>query len=125
MQNLQTNFKRFIQDRGILGRYGRAFILALPVLWISVFFIGPLLNILKISFSESIFAAPPYTELVEWVGNKLFAIKINLKNYSILFEDKLYVASYLRSLLLAAVATLFCLLIGYPMAYGIARSSPK
>lgn len=125
MQNFQTNLKRIIRERSISNKQGRAFVWALPILWITIFFILPFLNILKISFTESIFAAPPYTELVQWAGEKVLAIKINLQNYYVLFEDNLYVSSYIRSLSLGAVATFFCLLIGYPMAYGIARSSPE
>jgi putrescine transport system permease protein len=39
--------------------------------------------------------------------------------------DRLYLLTYLNSVKLAAVSTLLCLLIGYPMAYGIARSRPS
>ena len=51
-------------------------------------------------------------------------IKLHLANYAFLFTDPLYVSSYLYSLKVAAVSTLFCLLLGYPMAYAIARSTP-
>ena len=45
-------------------------------------------------------------------------------NYRFLSEDNLYWISYLKSIKIAAISTLICLLVGYPMAYGIARASP-
>src|SRR6185437_9306027 len=60
----------------------------------------------------------------EWLDGRLVAIKLNFANYAFLFTDALYVSSYLYSLEVAAVSTLLCLLLGYPMAYAIARSSP-
>src|SRR6185437_12924926 len=49
--------------------------------------------------------------------------QVHLANYSFLFTDPLYIRSYLYSLKVAAVSTFLCLLIGYPMAYAIARAS--
>ena len=48
--------------------------------------------------------------------------QIHLSGYAYLFTDPLYLRSYLYSIMVAAVSTLFCLLIGYPMAYAIARA---
>ena len=48
---------------------------------------------------------------------------LHLNNYAFLFTDPLYVSAYLYSLKVAAVSTLFCLLLGYPMAYVIARAA--
>src|SRR5262249_8495204 len=73
--------------------------------------------------SEVRLAMPPYAPLFEWVDGKLVDIKLNFSNYAFLFTDALYVSSYMYSLKVAAVSTLFCLLIGYPMAYAIARSN--
>src|SRR5262249_37698006 len=69
-------------------------------------------------------AMPPYTPLFEWLNGKFVAVKLNFSNYSFLFTDSLYYSSYLYSLKVAAVSTLLCVLVGYPMAYAIARSAP-
>jgi putrescine transport system permease protein len=68
---------------------------------------------------------PPYAPLLEWVDGQLSAVRLNLGNYAFLFGDSLYVSSFLYSLQVAAVSTLLCLLLGFPMAYAIARSSPS
>jgi putrescine transport system permease protein len=46
---------------------------------------------------------------------------VSLANYSRLFEDSLYVRAFLVSLGNAALATFFCLALGYPMALGLTR----
>ncbi len=81
----------------------------------------PFLIVLKISFSEARLAIPPYAPLIDWLHG-LPAPQMHLANYAFLFTDPLYLRSYLYSLKVAAVSTLFCLLIGYPMAYAIARA---
>jgi putrescine transport system permease protein len=102
---------------------GRRVVLGIPTFWLIVLFLIPFIIVFKISFSEVRLAMPPYAPLFEWVNGKLVAIKLNFSNYSFLFTDSLYVSSYLYSLKVAAVSTVFCLLLGYPMAYAIARST--
>lgn len=102
---------------------GRHLVRAIPTIWLIVLFLIPFIIVFKISFSEVRLAMPPYAPLFEWVDGKLVAIKLNLANYKFLFTDALYVSSYLYSLKVAAISTLFCLLLGYPMAYAIARSN--
>jgi putrescine transport system permease protein len=94
------------------------------MLWLTVLFLIPFIIVFKISFAEVRLAMPPYSPLFEWLNGKLVAVELNFANYHFLFTDALYVSSYLYSLKVAAVSTLLCLLIGYPMAYAIARSSP-
>jgi len=94
------------------------------MIWLIVLFLIPFIIVFKISFSEVRLAMPPYAPLFEWLDGKLVAVKLNFSNYAFLFTDALYVSSYLYSLKVAAVSTLLCLLLGYPMAYAIARSSP-
>jgi len=94
------------------------------MVWLMVLFLIPFIIVFKISFSEVRLAMPPYAPLFEWLDGKLVAVKLNFSNYAFLFTDALYVSSYLYSLKVAAVSTLLCLLLGYPMAYAIARSSP-
>jgi putrescine transport system permease protein len=103
---------------------GRRIVIAIPTVWLIVLFLIPFIIVFKISFSEVRLAMPPFAPLFEWLDGKLVAIKLNFANYAFLFTDALYVSSYLYSLKVAAVSTVFCLLLGYPMAYAIARSSP-
>jgi putrescine transport system permease protein len=101
------------------GRRGRAVVVALPYLWLALFFVVPFLIVLKISLATSVVANPPYTPLIE--GGR---VQASLDNYGFLFGDDLYAIAYFTSLKTAAIACLCCLLIGYPMAYGIARARP-
>jgi putrescine transport system permease protein len=103
---------------------GRRVVAGIPALWLIVLFLIPFIIVFKISFSEVRMAMPPYAPLFEWLNGKPVAVRLNLSNYGFLFTDALYVSSYLYSLKVAAISTVFCLLLGYPMAYAIARSSP-
>ena len=103
---------------------GQRFVIGIPYVWLLLFFVIPFLIVFKISFSEIRLAMPPYAPLIEKVGDLAYAVKLNLNNYSYLFTDQLYISSYGYSVKVAAVSTLFCLLLGYPMAYAIARASP-
>jgi putrescine transport system permease protein len=89
-----------------------------------LFFAIPFLIVMKISFSSQAIAIPPYTPVLEYVDEGLM-LKLNLGNYIELFTNSQYVEAYLSSLKIAAISTLLCLLIGYPMAYTIARMSPS
>jgi putrescine transport system permease protein len=106
------------------GYSGRTLVTGVPYLWLLLFFLVPFLIVLKISVSEMQLAMPPYQPLVTWVSDGVVALRISFQNYAFLLNDTLYLKSYGNSLLVAAVSTVICLLIGYPMAYGIARSSP-
>ncbi len=103
---------------------GRGLVVVLPYLWLLLFFVVPFVIVLKISFSDIDLAIPPYKPLLEWVGKNSLAIKLNFNNYAFLFTDRLYINAFLNSIKVAFISTLFCLLIGYPMAYGIARAKP-
>ena len=105
-----------------LGITGRGLVVALPYLWLLLFFVAPFVIVLKISFSDVDLAIPPYKPLIEWLGKNSLAIKINLNNYAFLFTDSLYWKSLLNSVKVAFISTLLCLAVGYPMAYGIARA---
>jgi len=99
------------------GSPGKRIVAGVPSLWLLALFAIPFLIVLKISFSEVRLAMPPYSPLLE--NGRL---QPHLSNYAFLFTDPLYVRSLLYSLKVAAVSTLLCILIGYPMAYAIARS---
>lgn len=103
---------------------GRWLVIAIPFLWLVLFFAIPFLIVLKISFSHLAIAMPPYTPILEYVDNALH-LRLNLGNYTVLFSDAQYGLAYLSSIRIAAVSTVLCLLIGYPMAYFIARMSPS
>ena len=104
---------------------GRSLVTAVPYLWLLLFFLIPFVIVLKISFSSSLIAMPPYEPLLHWTGEKILQIKLNLGNFAFLVEDNLYWKAYLNSIKVALISTLLCLLIGYPIAYAIARSSPS
>jgi putrescine transport system permease protein len=103
---------------------GRAFVTAVPYLWLILFFLLPFLIVLKISVSEIRLAMPPYEPLITWLSDGVANLRVNLGNYAFLLKDALYFNSYVNSVVTAGVSTFLCLLIGYPMAYGIARSKP-
>uniref|UniRef100_UPI0035ADDD4A ABC transporter permease subunit n=1 Tax=Ectopseudomonas oleovorans TaxID=301 RepID=UPI0035ADDD4A len=102
---------------------GRHAVIGIPFLWLFLFFLLPFVIVLKISFAEADVAIPPYTEIYQWADNKL-TLLLNFGNYIFLSEDALYLSAYLGSLQIAFFSTLLCLVIGYPMAYAIARA-PK
>ncbi len=102
---------------------GRFFILGGPYLWLLIFFLLPFAFVLKIAMAESELAIPPYSDLVVWVDGVL-NLRISFNNFLWIFEDPLYLYAYLNSIKTAFLATIFCLLIGYPMAYTIAKAPP-
>ena len=96
-----------------------------PYFWLLLFFLAPFVIILKISVADPVVAQPPFTPLLQWGAEGLEGIRITLSNFAFLFEDSYYGIIYLSSLKMAAISTLLCLLLGYPMAYYIARQSPQ
>jgi putrescine transport system permease protein len=104
---------------------GRRLVTTVPYVWLLLFFVVPFAIVLKISFSEVRIAMPPYAPLTEWAADaKRLVLSLNLNNYLFLLTDTLYINTFIYSVKVAAVSTLLCLAIGYPMAYAIARSSP-
>jgi putrescine transport system permease protein len=106
------------------GISGRTAVVAVPYFWLLLFFLIPFLIVLKIAFSETQIAMPPYQPLIQWASEKVLTIKLNVGNFLFLVQDNLYWKAYLNSVKIAAVSTVLCLLIGYPMAYAIARAAP-
>ncbi len=100
----------------------RNLIIAVPWFWLAMFFLLPFLFVLKISLSEPVLAQPPYLDLIREIEDGFVTIVVNFSNYQLLLGDSLYLGALLGSLKVAAISTLCCLLIGYPMAYAIARS---
>ena len=109
-----------------VGLTGRTLVLAVPMVWLLLFFLIPFVIVLKISLAETRWlGSPPYTPLLEWVEGTSVMLKINFGNYLFLLSDSLYVQAFLSSVKVAFVSTICCLLIGYPMAYAIARANPN
>jgi len=110
--------------RAIFTRPARLAAIA-PYLWMALFFFVPFLFVLKISLSQTAIAKPPYTPVFDvaegWEAIKAAFAALSLDNFTLLVSDDLYVLSYLRSLMVAAVSTSILLVIGYPIAYGMAR----
>ncbi|MBO0345787.1 ABC transporter permease subunit [Roseibium limicola] len=107
---------------------GAKALIAAPYLWLLVFFLAPFLIVLKISLSEVAVAMPPYVPTFDLAsGWSAFVEKLSdlsFENYIWLTEDDLYWKSYISSVVIAGISTFITLLVGYPIAYGMARS-PK
>jgi len=107
-----------------VGDAWRGLIIGVPTFWLALFFLVPFLIVLKISLAQSIVGRPPYSALLEWGEGAWPAITASLRNYVFLTQDWLYLAGYLNSVKIALISTALCLVCGYPIAYGIARSTP-
>ncbi len=97
----------------------------LPYLWMLLFFLLPFLIIFKISLSVSEIAIPPYSPLVTFQEGAMQII-LHLENYTSIFTDidGTYIKSYLKSVGVAGLSTIFCLLIGFPIAWALATAKP-
>ncbi|MDQ1092712.1 putrescine transport system permease protein [Xanthomonas sacchari] len=102
----------------------RWLVIAAPYLWLLLFFAIPFLIVLRISFSEQAIRSPPYSELLE-IRDGVLTLKLTLQNYLALLRDHQYIEAYWGSIKIAGISTALTLLIGYPMAYAIARLSPS
>ena len=104
----------------------RNLVIGVPYLWLLAFFAIPFVIVLKISFSWMQPIQPGYASLIEWVEEtRRLVVSFNFDNYQVLIRESLYVDTFLYSVKVAAVSTFWCLLLGYPMAYAIARSKPS
>jgi putrescine transport system permease protein len=96
-----------------------------PYVWMLLFFLVPFGFVLKISLSQTAIAQPPYVPVFDLTQGaasiKAAFSALSPDNFKLLASDDLYVLSYLRSLVVALVSTSILLLIGYPIAYGMAR----
>ncbi|MEN3147269.1 ABC transporter permease subunit [Neorhizobium sp. IRAMC:178] len=101
----------------------RWLVVAVPYVWLLLFFVAPFLIIFKISLSETAIAMPPYTPLFDGFGAiSDFVSELDFDNYLFLTDDPLYIEAYLSSLRIAVISTFLLLLIGYPMALAMARA---
>jgi len=104
----------------------RQLVLRIPYAWLLAFFLVPFLIVLKISLSQTAIAQPPYTPVFDlaagWRGLAAFYAGLSLESYALIGSDPLYLLSYVKSVEIAAFSTLMLLVIGYPIAYAIART---
>lgn len=120
MSNAQLSLSQRL--RGLLPRKG--LVMATPWFWLALFFVLPFLFVLKISLSEPQLMQPPYQDWIREIEDGLVTITINFGNYMMLWEDELYRDALWGSFKIATISTIICILIGYPMAYGISLA-PK
>ena len=106
-----------------LMRHGKWFIILPPMLYLLMFFLIPFGFALKISFADSALHVPPFTDILSVDSDWHIHFTLSLGNFRYLFTDELYGLSYVYSIRTAFFSTLICLLLGYPMAYAIARTS--
>ncbi|MER8588064.1 ABC transporter permease subunit [Mesorhizobium sp. M1338] len=116
--------------KSALARLGAAFVgrlvIIIPYVWLLFFFLIPFVIVFKISLSQTAIAIPPYTPALDFSGGIsgfLDQLKqLSLDNYTWLTQDALYFNAYVTSVIIAAISTVLTLLVGYPIAYGMARA---
>ena len=108
--------------------FRRVSLIAVPYLWLMGLFLVPFLIVLKISLSDTALSIPPYTPTLDlsegWAGVKDLLAQLDFENFEFLATDDLYWKSYLSSVKIALISTFMCLLVGFPIAYGMANA-PK
>jgi putrescine transport system permease protein len=103
---------------------GQRLVIAVPYLWLLLFFLVPFLIVLKISFAEfAPLGRPPFESVLRWVEGGGLQLKLVFASYDYLLHEPLYVSAWLYSVKVAFFSTLLCLMVAYPMAYAIARAS--
>jgi len=101
----------------------RFILIAVPYMWLLALFLVPFAIVFKISLSDAAPARPPYLPLFSWEDSiRVFLSQLDFENYVWLTEDDLYWKAYLSSLRIALLSTFLTLLVGYPIAYGMARA---
>jgi putrescine transport system permease protein len=118
-----------VKQRLAYGTWGGRLVVLVPYAWLAAFFLVPFVIVLKLSLSQTEIAQPPYSPVLDpsagWSGLVTFFSALSFSNFAALVSDAIYVLSYLKSLQIAAVSTIILLLVGYPVAYGIARASSR
>ena len=107
-----------------LQKKWKTIVILVPFIWLTVFFLTPFVIVAKISLAELAIASPPFTKMIDWVDGSIITVRVVLDNYIYIFDDPLYLRIYLNSIKIAALSTIFALLLGYPIAYAIVRSNP-
>ena len=107
-----------------LQKKWKTIVILVPFIWLTVFFLTPFVIVAKISLAELAIASPPFTKMINWVDDSIITVRVVLDNYIYIFDDPLYLRIYLNSIKIAALSTVFAVLLGYPIAYAIVRSNP-
>ncbi|KJS09542.1 MAG: putrescine/spermidine ABC transporter permease [Hoeflea sp. BRH_c9] len=101
-------------------------VIIIPYAWLLIFFLVPFGIVLKISLSQPMMAMPPYAptiDMADGISGLIAAFKqFSFSNYVWLTEDALYINAYISSITIAFISTVLTLLIGFPLAYGMARA---
>ena len=118
---IRSAWMRFVR---IMQSSWKALVIWIPFFWLLIFFLAPFFIVAKISLAELVIASPPFSNMVQWVDGSVVTIRLVFDNFIYIFDDPLYARTYLNSLKIASISTVFCLFIGYPIAYGIVRSGP-
>jgi len=111
---------------GLLSAITGRLVIAVPYLWLLFFFLIPFVIVFKISLSQTAISMPPYTPALDFAGGVSGILdqlkELSVDNYLWLTEDALYFNAYLSSVVIAGISTFLTLLVGYPIAYGMARA---
>ena len=78
------------------------------VVWLFIMVLVPMLMILLYAFTTA--------------GNEVTTFRFTLENFSRFLTDTVFLDVLKRSLLIAVVTTVVCVLLGYPIAYTIAKN---
>ena len=78
--------------------------------WMIIMIIVPMLMIVLYAFTTQ--------------GNDVLTFQFTLSNFARFFSDNVFPSVLWRSLKMAVITTLICILIGYPAAYAMAKSKP-
>ncbi|ODT06089.1 MAG: putrescine/spermidine ABC transporter permease [Mesorhizobium sp. SCN 65-20] len=112
--------------KGLTSAVINRLVILVPYVWLLVFFLVPFFIVFKISLSTTAIAMPPYTPVLS-LSDGLSGLlsqfsEFTFDNYVWLTEDPLYYTAYISSVIIAGISTLLALLVGYPIAYGMARA---
>jgi putrescine transport system permease protein len=107
-----------------VGLSGRGAVIAAPFAWMTLFFLVPLAVVFGISLATKEFGQPPYSDLLTTEEGTV-QLTLHLSNYIRVFTDEIYLSAFLSSIRIAGISTLIAILIGYPMAYAIARAPER
>lgn len=105
---------------------GRFFVIFVPYVWLVLFVLFPCFILLRISLSGEILSSPPYSQIAEWTSHlSTLNISLNFSSYVDIFTNEIYIKCFISSICIALLSTVSCFIIGFPMAYAIARSDRK
>jgi putrescine transport system permease protein len=103
---------------------GKKTVIGIPLVWLLLFLFLPFLYLFKISLADAVIAAPPFTALTHF-ENGVLNLTLDFKHYALAITHSGFLWAFLSSIRLAFITTCLCIVIGYPMAYAIARMKSK